>query len=349
VDDEAEVGLVVAHAQRAGGDHRLEVIGEQPLLDRNPRVGVHLPAVRLGCDVVSGEPLRHELGVALGQRVDDPRAVELGQPRREPSEPIRPPWEIDHLQPQARTPQRPPVGLEFTGMPDLQLIGYIGHHAVVGRRRRAQHRDARRQPLEHLRQPPVVRAKIVAPVRDAVRLIDHQEPNPLDEQRQHGVAELPIVQPLGADEQQVHRVLREKPLHLLPCIPIGRVDRVSPNPKPLGRRDLVAHQRQQRRHDQSRPSPPLAQQRGGDEVDRRLPPPRPLHAQHARAVVDQVPHGFELVGTEGGVGAGELAEEGGRAVFEGHGCHHNETRARLTESLRTGSRLTRRRGRAGGR
>ena len=150
VDDEAEVGLVVAHAQRAGGDHRLEVVGEQPLLDSHPRVGVHLPAVRLGRDAVRGQPLRDELGVALGQRVDDPRPVELRQPRREPRQPIRPPRQIDDLEAQARPPERPPVGLQLARMPDLQLIGHVGHDAIVGRRRRAQHSHPGRQPLEHL-------------------------------------------------------------------------------------------------------------------------------------------------------------------------------------------------------
>ena len=316
---------------------------------RDPRVGVHLAAVRLGRNAVRRQPLGHELGVALGQRVDDPRPVELRQPRREPSEPIRPPRKIDDLQSQTRPPERPAVGLELTRMPDLQLIGDIGHHAVVGRRGRAQHRNPRRQPLEHLREPPVVRPEVMPPVRDAVRLVDHQEPDPLDEQRQHRVAELRVVQPLRADEQQVHRVLGQQPLHLLPRIPIGRVDRVSPNPQPLGRRDLIAHQRQQRRHDQSRTSPPLAQQRGRDEVDRRLPPPGPLHAQHARAVLDEVANRLELVGTEGRVGAGQIGQEGGGAALQGHGCHHTETRARPAESLRAPSRPTRRRGRAGGR
>ena len=218
-------------------------------------------------------------------------------------------------------------------MPELQLLRHVRHDAIVGRRRRAQHRHPRRQPLEHLRQPPVVRPEVMPPVRDAVRLVHHEEPDPLDEQRQHRVAELRVVQPLRADEQQVHGVLRQKPLHLLPRIPIGRVDRVSPNPQPLSRRDLIAHQRQQRRHDQRRPGPPLAQQRGRDEVDRRLPPAGPLHAEHARAVLDEVANRLELVGAEGRVGAGEVGEERGGAGLEGHGCHHNETRARPAESL----------------
>ena len=47
VHDEAEVGLVVAHAQRARRDHALELVAEQLLLGRDPRRGVHLAAVGL--------------------------------------------------------------------------------------------------------------------------------------------------------------------------------------------------------------------------------------------------------------------------------------------------------------
>ena len=232
-------------------------------------------------------------------------------------------------------------------MPELQLLRHVGHDAVVRRRGRAQHRDARRQPLEHLGQAPVVGPEVMPPVGDAVRLVDHEQPDALDEQRQHRVAELRVVQALGADEQQVDRVLRQQPLHLVPRIAIGRVDRVRPDPQPLRGRDLVAHQRQQRRHDERRPGAPLAQQRGGDEVDRRLAPARALHAEHTRAVLDEIANRLELVGAEGRVGAGELGEQRRGAGLEGHGGHHDETRALPGEPLPW--RSTRRRGRAGGR
>ena len=132
-----------------------------------------------------------------------------------------------------------------------------------------------------------------------------------------------------------------RPLHLLPRIPIGRVDRVRANPQPLSRSDLIAHQSQQRRHDQSRPSPPLAQERGGDEVDRRLAPARPLNAQHARAVLDEVANRLELVGAEGGVGSGEVGEQRGGAVLEGHCCHHTDIRRRRSESAPASDRRVR--------
>ncbi len=69
-------------------------------------------------------------------------------------------------------------------------------------------------------------------------------------------------------------------------------------PEPLGRRDLVAHQRQQRAHDQRRPGARLAQQRRRHEVHRRLAPARPLHAQHPRPVLDHVSDRLQLIRPE---------------------------------------------------
>ena len=213
-----------------------------------------LAAVGLGRDAVRRQPAGHEVGVALGERVDDPGALELRQPGREPGEPVGLGGQLDDLQPQAGAPERPAVRAQRRGRPAAraELLLDVGDHAVVRRRRRAQHRDAVGQPLEHLRQPAVVRAEVVAPVGDAVRLVDDQQPDPLGEQRQHRVAELRVVEPLRADEQQVDRVVGEQRADLVPRVAVRRVDRVRADPEPLRRGDLVAHQREQRRDDQRR-------------------------------------------------------------------------------------------------
>ena len=112
VDDEAEVGLVVAHPERAGGDHRLEVVAQQPLLDLDAGLGRAVPAVGLGGDPVAAQPLRDQVGVALGERVDDPRARQLRQVLDEPGEPVGLAGEVDDLEAQARAPERPAVGAQ---------------------------------------------------------------------------------------------------------------------------------------------------------------------------------------------------------------------------------------------
>ena len=53
VHDEAEVGLVVAHAERARGHDGLELVAQQPLLDVHAPLGVDLAAVGLGRDAVA--------------------------------------------------------------------------------------------------------------------------------------------------------------------------------------------------------------------------------------------------------------------------------------------------------
>ncbi len=96
----------------------------------------------------------------------------LGQPRQT----IGLRREIDHLEAQARPAQRAAVGPQLPGIaPGAELLGDIGHHAVVGRRGRAQDADTIGQPVEHVADAAVVGTEVVAPVRDAVRLVDHQQ------------------------------------------------------------------------------------------------------------------------------------------------------------------------------
>ena len=83
----------------------------------------------------------------------------------------------------------------------------------------------------------------------------------------------------------------------------GAVDRLAPQPEPAGGLDLVAHQRQQRRDQQRRPEPLLAQQVGGQEVDGALAPPRALHHEHPRPIVDERLDRLALPVAELGVGA----------------------------------------------
>ena len=84
-----------------------------------------------------------------------------------------------------------------------------------------------------------------------------------------------------------------------------------------------------RRDEQRRARAPVAEQLGGDEVDRALAPPGALHHERAAALLDEGADGLELVAAEVGVVADERAECGARLVAEvGHGvgaCHAGET------------------------
>jgi hypothetical protein len=115
VDDEPEVRLVVAHAERRGRHDRLDVVGQQPPLGLHPLLVGDLARVGDRADALSPEPLRDRLGVALGQAVDDPGPRELWQPRREPRQPRGRLGQDGDLEPQAAPRQRAAVDDELVG------------------------------------------------------------------------------------------------------------------------------------------------------------------------------------------------------------------------------------------
>ena len=98
----------------------------------------------------------------------------------------------------------------------------------------------------------VVGPEVVAPVGDAVRLVDHQQAAGGRQPRQHLVAEARVVEPLRADQQHVDLAGLDRVLDRLPLLEVGGVDGDRPDAGPLGGGDLVAHQREQRRDDHRR-------------------------------------------------------------------------------------------------
>ena len=165
-----------------------------------------------------------------------------------------------------------------------ELLGDVVGHPGVGRRGRRQHRDAVGQVGQQGADPAVVGPEVVAPVGDAVRLVDHEQPAGRGQPRQHLVAEAGVVEPLGADQQHVDLAGADRVVDRLPRLDVGGVDRHRADAGPLGGRDLVAHQRQQRADDHRRPGALGPQQQRGHEVDRRLAPPGALHDQRPPAI-----------------------------------------------------------------
>ena len=122
----------------------------------------------------------------------------------------------------------------------------------------------------------------------------------------------------GRDEQDVDRAGPDVGQHLRPGVEVGGVDGRGAQPGPLGRGDLVAHERQQRRHHQRRPGALRAQRGRRGPVDRRLAPAGGLHDEHPAVPLDQLLHRPHLVGPRAGVGAGHRRdhplEDCGRAA-----------------------------------
>ena len=217
------------------------------------------------------------LGRGDGERVDDPGPVERVQVLREPGQPLLRALEPQHGEVQGLAVQGPAQD-EYVG---AQLLGDVPGDPRVGGGGRREHRDARRQRGEHLPDASVVGPEVVPPVGDAVRLVDDEEAGRLGQLGKDLVAERRVVQPLRADQQYVDLTRVDLRADGLPVLDVGGVDGGRADACSLGRLDLVAHQREQRRDDHGRPGTELAQQRGGDEVDRRLPPAGLLYDEHA--------------------------------------------------------------------
>ena len=158
-----------------------------------------------------------------------------------------------------------------------ELLGDVGDDPAVGRRGRREHRRAGRQVAEQRPDAAVVGPEVVAPVGDAVRLVDDEQPGGRRQPRQHGVAEAGVVEPLRADQQHVDLAARHVVVDQLPVVDVAGVDRDRRDAGALRGGDLVAHERQQRADDDRRTGALRAQQRGRDEVDGRLAPAGALH------------------------------------------------------------------------
>ncbi len=206
-----------------------------------------------------------------------------------------------------------------------ELLGDVLGHPGVGRGGRGQHRDAVGKVGQQGADAAVVGPEVVTPVGDAVRLVDHEQPGRRRQPGQHLVAEARVVEPLGAHQQHVDLAGIDGVVDRLPLLDVGGVDRDRPDAGPLGRRDLVAHQGQQRRHDDRRPRALCAQQQRRHEVDRRLAPAGALHHQRPAAVDRQRLDRRPLVVAQPGVVAPDEGAQvplgGGADVRRLGGCH----------------------------
>jgi len=115
---------------------------------------------------------------------------------------------------------------------------------------------------------PVVRTEVVAPVRDAVRLIDDEEPEPVQQVRENVASKLGVVEPFGRYQKQVDLIVVDGGEHVDPVVTVRRIDGLSCQIEAGCSFDLVAHQGEQRRDDDGRSRTSSSQDLGGDEVHR---------------------------------------------------------------------------------
>ena len=112
----------------------------------------------------------------------------------QPGEAFGLPVETDRAERQPLPPKRPAEGGEF----GAELVGDVGDDPVVGGGGAAE--DRHRRPGETVDDPPdaaVVGPEVVAPVGDAVHLVDDDQPGPGADDRHDLVRELGVGEPLG--------------------------------------------------------------------------------------------------------------------------------------------------------
>ncbi len=229
VHDEAEGG-VEAHAERAGRDQRLDPPGQQVLLEGLALGGLGLAGVRRDLVPARAQVVGDLLGGGDREAVDDAGAGLLGEVVGQPGQPLLGGLEPDHAEPERlaveRAAQDEDVGAE--------LLGDVGGDPGVGGGGRGEDRDAVGQVAEQGADPAVVGPEVVAPVGDAVRLVDHEQAGGGREPRQHLVAEAGVVEPLGADQQHVDLAGQDRLLDRLPVLDVGGVDGDRADPGALG-------------------------------------------------------------------------------------------------------------------
>ena len=122
-----------------------------------------------------------------------------------------------------------------------ELIGNVSNHPVVRSRGGREDWDSCGQPGQDRSQPTVVRSEVVAPVRDAVRLVDHEQPD-RSQGRQDSRDEGVVAKSLWRDQQDVDNAVGEPLFDRTPIMLVRRVDGLGAQCQPVSHRDLVAHQ-----------------------------------------------------------------------------------------------------------
>ena len=214
-----------------------------------------------------GQPL----GVGDGERVDDARAGQRRQVVDHPGEPLDRGQPVDHRQLQAGPGQRP---AQHERVDVAELGGHVVGDPRVRRRGRGQHRGVRVESPQHVGHPAVVGPEVVAPVGDGVRLVDHQQAEVWPASRSSTRRPKPGLASRSGDTSSTSRSPSASSASIADhSSTFEEFERRRAQPGPLRRRDLVAHEREQRRHDERRPGALGPADRGGRPVDRRLAPP----------------------------------------------------------------------------
>ena len=241
--DITHIGLVDAEAECVGGDDQRGTAGGEAALDGRARGAAHARVVALSRDAGVVERLGGLVHGAARAGVDDAGlAAAFARVGDQPGEPLPGAGDRRHLEAQVRAVE---AGQHLAGLGGDAEPGedVTPHGRVRGRRERERARPA--ELLARAAERQVVGAEVVPPLRDAVRLVDHEQAHTA---AREAIEEAPVREPLRCDEEQrdASRLEVGVAAVLLGAIERG-VDEGRRDSDRLERLDLVLHQRDQRR------------------------------------------------------------------------------------------------------
>ena len=251
-------------------------------------VGVVEPA-GVGAHLVAGVAQQRGrlLGRGDGERVDDAAARQVADVRGQPGQPGAVGRQPEHAEPQRVAGQRA-ADRRHRDPAGAELLGDVVDHPLVGGGGGGEHRRAGRAACPAGRGCAGSRAGSRGPSR---RRSAPRRRRPARSGRPGRAAAPRGSAGWSAAPGETSRTSTSSAARrggdVVPLGHVGAGDLDGADAGPGGRGDLVAHQREQRAHQQGRALAAAAQQRGGDEVDRRLAPAGALHDQRPLRALDQ--------------------------------------------------------------
>ncbi len=244
VDHVAHVRLVDPHAEGDGGDHDVGLVAREGVLVALADGVVEAGVVGDGAHARSAQVVGERLDVPAAERIDD---AALARAPADPGEEVLPRAPSVALLVRRENQVRAEEGaLEAVGLHHAELADDVADHAAGGGRGEGEDGDAAELLLESL-EPPVRGPEVVAPLRDAVRLVDDHERHVHAGEEAAQVA----LEALGRDVGELVLAGPEPAQPIALGLPVERrVDHRRPEAVPRERVHLVLHERDERAHDE---------------------------------------------------------------------------------------------------